>query len=386
MKDKRLTFASFILIMVALGSSDSLKGIFSPIFQSHFGLTTAQLSWIVSVSYLGNLVFLLVGGKLGDKYKRKTTLAATILIWLLAVLLFVLTDNFYCLLVGMFLAMGASTLINTTINIVTPALFAASPGFAVNFLFFTQGIGTSTSQSFIGNNASGFSAWKLTNLVLLGIGVCALCLLLLVRLPEKKADSHPPQNFLEILKSRAFVFLVFIFGFYFIAEHGILNWLVAYGVNALHLGMGEASNYLAIFFGGITVGRLVLSPLVDKLGVLRSIRIFGAVAAVLYITGILLGSAAILLLSISGLFMAIIYPTLVMSIQKFYPAGSISTVTGMVISVASVFDILFNMVFGRLIDSVGYRVGFFILPVSMALFIILFFIFTARAAPAGKSR
>ena len=57
----RLTFFAFVVLMVGLGSNDSLRGIFSTIFQEHFSLTTTQLGLIVTASYIGNLVFLLVG-------------------------------------------------------------------------------------------------------------------------------------------------------------------------------------------------------------------------------------------------------------------------------------------------------------------------------------
>ena len=39
----RLTFLAFVVLMVGLGSNDSLRGIFSTIFQEHFSLTTTQL-------------------------------------------------------------------------------------------------------------------------------------------------------------------------------------------------------------------------------------------------------------------------------------------------------------------------------------------------------
>lgn len=369
--DQRLAYACFILLMFGLGSSDSLKGIFSSIFQAHFGLTTARLSWIVSVSYLGNLVFLLAGGRLGDKYPSRTLLLGATGVWLGALLLFILTDNYYCLLVGMFLAMGSSTLINTTLNLVTPALFYASPGLAVNFLFFIQGVGTSGSQSLLGHQAADFFAWKLTNGVLFGIGFLASMMIWMVKIPAVPVAGRAGRGFGELVQNKAFVLLVFIFGLYFVAEHGILNWLVVYGVNALGLSTGKASGYLAIFFGGITVGRLVLAPLVDKFGAFQCIRWLSLIAAIMYITGIGLGERVILLLSVSGFFMAIIYPTLVMLIAKFFPPGRISTVTGMVISAASIFDILFNMGFGVLIDRVGYRQSFLMLPLAMALYVIL---------------
>ena len=70
MKHTRLTFAAFVVLMVGLGSSDSLRGIFSPVFSSHFALSATQLGLIVTVSYIGNLVFLLVGGNVIERFEK----------------------------------------------------------------------------------------------------------------------------------------------------------------------------------------------------------------------------------------------------------------------------------------------------------------------------
>lgn len=135
MKHTRLTFAAFVVLMVGLGSSDSLRGIFSPVFSSHFALSATQLGLIVTVSYIGNLVFLLVGGNVIERFEKKKALLALTGIWMAALAVFAFTDNYYLLLAGMFCAMGASTLLNTTLNLVTPLLFASSPAFFVNLLF-----------------------------------------------------------------------------------------------------------------------------------------------------------------------------------------------------------------------------------------------------------
>lgn len=76
MKHTRLTFAAFVVLMVGLGSSDSLRGIFSPVFSSHFALSATQLGLIVTVSYIGNLVFLLVGGNVIERFEKKKALLA----------------------------------------------------------------------------------------------------------------------------------------------------------------------------------------------------------------------------------------------------------------------------------------------------------------------
>lgn len=163
----------------------------------------------------------------------------------------------------------------------------------VNFLFFIQGIGTSGSQSIIGNWATDISSWHTVAWGLLAIGAVAMVLFVLFPMPEvqeqKTGDKASPK---EIMACPAFLPLVPIIGLYFIAEHGIMNWLVSYATNALEVPMGQAANYTAVFFGCVMVGRLVLSSLVDKLGIYRCLRLFATSSAVLYTVGVLLGHRA----------------------------------------------------------------------------------------------
>ena len=165
-KKNIITFAAFLILMVGLGANDAMRGIFSTIFSAHFQLSTAQLSQIVTVSYIGNLVFLAVGGFGVDILGRRKAMLLYTFLWSAAMLLFATTDSYLLLLVGMFFAMGTSTLLNTNMNLITTGMFAVAPGFFVNFLFFIQGIGTSGSQSIIGNWATDISSWHTVH------GVC----------------------------------------------------------------------------------------------------------------------------------------------------------------------------------------------------------------------
>lgn len=380
----RLTFAAFVVLMVGLGSSDSLRGIFSTIFQQHFSLTTTQLGLVVTVSYIGNLVFLLVGGHLSAHFPKKRVLQVLMLIWMGALALFATTDNYPVLLLGMALVMGSSTLLNTTMNLLTPLLFAASPGFFVNFLFFTQGIGTSGSQFFLGSLADGFGFWQRTNLGLLALGVAAFVLLLFCRVPEEPAVPASARDKGRTGSWGIVVPFVLVFGFYFIAEHGVMNWLVAYGTTGLGMAQADAARYLSVFYGGVMLGRLLLSPLVDRLGVLKSLQLFGIVSTVLYVAGSLGGAPLMPLWAISGFFLSILYPTLVMSIRLYFPPQQVSCAAGTIISIASLADILFNVGFGRLVDAAGYRLSICVLPLSMLAFLAVFLLFTRRCRPAQQ--
>lgn len=380
----RLTFFAFVVLMVGLGSNDSLRGIFSTIFQEHFSLTTTQLGLIVTASYIGNLVFLLVGGNLSTRFSKKRVLQVLILIWMAALALFAFTSNYTVLLIGMALALGSSTLLNTTMNLITPLLFATAPGFFVNFLFFTQEIGTSGSQYILGSHADGFAFWQHTNLVLLILGAVAFVLLLFCNVPEEAAAPADAPAQKGGYDWRIIVPYVLVFGFYFIAEHGVMNWMVAYGVDGLGLPQASAAKYLSVFFGGMMIGRLCLSPLVDKLGALKSLAAFGGVSCVLYLIGSLGGAVTMPVWAISGLSFSILYPTLVMSIRLYFPAQQASGAAGTILSIASLADILFNVGFGKLVDMAGYAVSIRVLPLSVLAFFIVFMLFTKFCKPTQK--
>ena len=122
----------------------------------------------------------------------------------------------------------------------------------------------------------------------------------------------------------------------------------------------------------MTVGRLVFSPLVSKLGEKKSILYFGGAGTVLYIAGIVCGDKALALVSAAGLFLSIIYPTLVLLLRNYFKPDIIAGATGAIISAATLFDIGFNAVFGKIVDTVGFGRGIMIFPVSMAGFYLLY--------------
>lgn len=372
---KAVPFLCFAVLMFGLGSSDSLRGIFAPVFQNRYALSDTQLSLIVTISYVGNLLFLSLGGKLLDTFGRKTVVLSVTAIWVLSMLLNVVSDSYICILISMFFALGASTLLNTTVNILTPVVFSGYAGLMVNIFFFIQGIGTSGSQFVLGRYGLSYPGFKGVSFLLLLIGAAAGFLLILIPLGGERQPEHlQSKGKTEAPVTQAnpkpavFILLCTMIGFYFIGEHGIMNWLFSYCIQAFQLPSGKASVYLSLFWGGMTAGRLIFAPVVQRQGTVKSIRIFGTVGTLLFCAGILTGENGILLLSISGLAISVLYPTMVLLIQQIYPAEVVATRTGAIISVATVADIVFNLFFGVITGAIGYRLSFMILPACMVGF------------------
>lgn len=371
-------YIAFAVLMVALGASDAMRGIYAITFKKHFELSAAGFSRIVAISYAGNLVFLFLGGWLSDKLKKKKAILIYLALWMLAELLFFFTDNYILLLVGFFIAMGASTLLNTTMNLTTAVVFATMPGFLVNLLYFTQGIGTSGSQGFLGSIALSIKTWHYTCLALCGIGLVSGLLLLFVKFPEEEtveAGEEKTAPWTELWKSGNFYFLILIMSLYFICEHSIMNWYTQYAVDGLKIEETKGAMYVSMFWGAMTVGRLLLSPLTDKLGAFRSIIISALLGGAFYIVSFLGGAHTLWMMVGSGLLLAIIYPTFVMFIPSLFKKELSHTAAGQIIAMASIVDIAFNAAFGYVIDGFGAKNAFYILPAIMGVWMLTMVLF-----------
>ena len=135
--------------------------------------------------------------------------------------------------------------------------------------------------------------------------------------------------------------------------------------------VSRAAMYLSLFYGALTVGRLIFAPIIDKVGIFRCLIIFSCTGAVLYTAGIALWRSGMLILGISGLAFSIIYPLLVMLIGKFFDSSCAGSATGLILSIGTFFDIGFNAFFGSLTQNVGYAKAMTVMPIAAILVAVL---------------
>ena len=82
-------------------------------------------------------------------------------------------------------------------------------------------------------------------------------------------------------------------GCYFIGEHGIMNWLMSYCISAFSMEASSASASLSLFWGGMTAGRLMFAPVVQKMGAVKSMKLFGGIGTVMFCAGCILGESGV---------------------------------------------------------------------------------------------
>ncbi len=382
MKNKK-TFAMSSILMVVLGASDAMRGIFSPLFIESFGFTVEQIGIIMAVSYLGNLVCLLFGGAILDKIGFKKAFLLFLFALAFSELLLILGRNYAFILIGFFLTLGISTLLSTSINIISNEFSNTNALMFLNILFFIQGIGTTLSQLLLSNFSSSIYAW---NIAL----ICFSALLSLIALSFARTDFISSKtNEKEIMttnkmqcKSNTKLFALTIsLAFYLIAEHGVTNYIMMYGHEYLKLEKEYVGTALASFSFGIMAGRLIIAPVIHKIGKWRVL--------LLLMTLNVISLAAVFVFDIlnlvflSGLSCSIVYPTLVNLAKDFVSASMEARATTTVVSIASAFDISFNFIFGFAITKIGYKIAIELIPLS-ATISLLFLIWTKLMA-SGKS-
>ena len=353
--------------MVLLGVNDALRGIFTPLFTSVFGFSTAQVGVIVSASYLGNLTCLLFGGIILDKIGRKKAMAAFILALAISEILLLFGSAFPILIIGFFLSLGISTLLNTTINLLSDTFPPSRSLMYLSILFFLQGIGTSGSQLILTRFASSALVWHGV-LITLAVLLVPLFIAVLkmnvgsdVRTEEAKVKGNEKKNIHYV----PLVLITLSLGLYTITEHGITNYIMLYGTEFLKLSAESVGLGLALYSAGIMTGRLLLSPVIEKIGAGRMVLI--SIAAGFVFASIVFTTDILPLLFFVGFGISIVYPTTVSLFRRYVPIKLGARVTTVAISIASILDVVFNAVFGKAIDTFGYGFSMPLLCIILAL-------------------
>ena len=342
------------LLMILLGVNDALRGIFTPLFTAVFGFSTAQVGVIVSASYLGNLTCLLFGGMILDKIGRKKAMAAFIAALALSEVLLVFGSAFPILIIGFFLSLGISTLLNTTINLLSDTFPPSRSLMYLSILFFLQGIGTSGSQLILTRYASSVAVWHgvLISLAVLLIPLFLAVLWMDMGTDVRISDEGAGRKEKSGIRYMPLILITISLGLYTITEHGITNYIMLYGTEYLKLSAENVGLGLALYSAGIMSGRLILSPVIDKVGAGRMVLI--SIIAGFVFSSIVFSSDILPLLFFVGFGISIVYPTTVSLFRRYVPLSLGARVTTIAISIASILDVIFNAVFGKAIDIFGY--------------------------------
>jgi len=365
-KNKQITLLLFS-IMLIIGFVGNLRGVLLPSIKQSLGISYSDIGLMIFITSLGYFTSTFIGGFIGDKIGQKKILAFGFIVVTIGLIAIFYTRSFLLLILTMLILNIGMGCFDIGLNSLAPKIFIANTAVMMSMMHVFFGLGSAASPKLASWMLSKSISWNsiyLCSLVLIaGVFIFFIFSPMEISTPTKSSIRLPLSS---LLKDRRIWLFIGVFGFCEATEVGISTWLINFLQVVRGLSKGSSAQYMFYFFIIYTIGRIFGGYIAEKLGYVKTVITFIIMAILLLICGILLGGSCLILFSLTGFFISIMYPTMVTIIAKEYPQG-LSSISGVVMTAAGLMSVAANWIIGRLSDKIGVLPGFAIIPVYAAI-------------------
>jgi MFS family permease len=343
-------FGAFLIF----GLSENVKGPAIPDIQADYGIGEFQVGLLLAINAFGYLVACGYTAPLAARIGLKATLATGLICMALSGVGICFSSGFLTLAPGFFMLYLGNGMLEITLGLMAATIFTKNTGAMLNISHFFYGVG-----SMIGPLLSARLMAARINECALGWRYMYLIVLCFSLLPlvtgvfgrfAGRPDGEKKTSIRDFLKIPMAWPVIWSLSLSAVCEMGIGGWLVNFLEKAYAMDGGAAAFVLAAFFACFTAARLILGPLTDKLGFMKSLLILTAFTGAAVVAGVAAGRPGVALLVISGIGVAPIYPTLLAAVAKLF-ADEIYAAMTVVLSVMGIISMASNLVLGGLIDG-----------------------------------
>lgn len=376
MKNKNnIVVIIFIFIMMALNAmAENTRGIFIPSFKLDFNIDNTSIGVMLFVGSLAYISFTYIGGILCEKIGQKRVIIFGLGFMFLSLALLSIVDNYIIFLIDMFIMNIGLALTSIAINTVVPVLFLSYQAILMNITHFCYGVGGASGQALGGILMSRGFTWRN---IYFGISILFVILLIafaFIKMPHThKYSEHNKINILDVLRNKIVYFYIFALGFYVFAEIATSSWMVNYIKDNYKYNSSKSAFYSVMFLIIFSIGRLMGGFVVEKYGYLKTTMCSLIIAVCLFILGLVIGEKGLIVISTSGFFFAVTFPTLVLTISKVFKQNT-SYITGVIVTLTSSVNMILNLIIGRLNDKIGTYFAFYMIPISLVISIIFIYL------------
>lgn len=358
------------LSMILLAICDNVRGVFVPVLQNEFSINNTKIGIMIFVSTLGYSIFTYIGGLFCEKIGQKRVYIVGFIIMFISLLLVSFSPNYLVLLLGMFLINTGQAFVAIATNTIIPIIFLSIEVIIMNIAHFSYGIGSAAAQRVAGILLYNGISWRKIYFYIAIITLFQLIIIMFTQIPNlHKLEQNKKIKNKIIFKDKIIYLYIFALGFYIFSEIATGNWFVNFIEKNYYFNKSQSSYYISLFFTVFAIGRLAGGFLLQKLNYLKTVAISLTIALIMYTFGILLGAKGLMLISLSGLFFSITFPTIVLTISKVYTENS-SYVTGIVVTFASFINMILNLFMGFLNDKLGIYLTYYMIPISLSFSLI----------------
>ena len=349
-----LLLAIIYLGYICLGLPDSLFGPAWPVIHTDFGIPVSYAGFI-TVTVYGTTIF---SGLMADRVTRKlgTGLVTAISVGLtaLALLGFAFSNNFRLLLLfAIPMGLGAGG-VDASLNNYMAIHYSSK---FMSWLHCFWGIGAIISPYIMSFWLKNDLQWQ-NGYLTVGILQSVLTAILFISLPlwkkntevsEEAASSSPPLPYSQIFRLKGIVSMLLSFTAYCAIEGLAFSWTSSYLVSGRGMSAESGAKYAALFYLGMTVGRLITGFFANKVGD-RNVTRLGWAIGLAGIAMILLPADAdvfaLIGLFVFGFGCGPIFPALMHSTPTIYGADKSQSIVGLQMAFGYMGSTLMPPVFG----------------------------------------
>jgi fucose permease len=345
-------YASFAL----LGFSGLLVPSLIRAIERDFGQSDAGIGLLYFLGAGAYVVGSYGGGILAGRVRRKTILLVAVVLQAGGLASQAATSSWTCFFLAAACVRGlGSGAIEGGINAVFLDLFPVTRGRALSLIHLFFSLGALSSPLVVGLLTDGGLPWQVLLLVTAFLWVGYGIFLATVELPLDRASPVGPGRTWRLRAESALVLLGVAIACYVASELGVSNWLVRFLDQA---PLSVATFALSLFWGGLTLGRLVSAVVADRFDHVRFATISATAASSALLVAIFAPSlpVSIALFGLVGFAFGPVYPLIVAIGGELFPGRS-SSVGGFLAGTSVVGAIVYPPVVGLVSVSVGLSVA-----------------------------
>ncbi len=366
-KQQYLIIITYISMFV-MAISDSAKGIFVPTFREAFSVSDTAIGTFLLIQSLSFMIATFLGGPICDKIGEKKIIIMGMSIAAIGFCGTAFATSYIQLLVSYAISgFGVASML-LGMNLIIPLLKVSYAALLMNWLHSFYGIGSTVTQKLSGYLLYIGVSWRYIYMGYSALYVIVAIFYLFVEPPKhqiSKTDGKSQTSF----NKKLFILCSIALGFYISSEIQTANWLLNYLKVVEHLNTNSASTYIAIFFAIFSLGRIIGGFVVEKIGYLKSIIISSFLALITYTSGLILGGKFLFLLSFSGIFFSIVFPTFLIIIQNIFHQNP-TKATSTICTIGSAICMFVGFLIGLFNDLIGTQLSMYLIPISIGIVLI----------------
>lgn len=354
-------------IMLMFGFVENLKGMAIPPIRNEFNVDFSVIGTMVFFSSLGYLLTCFLGGIFSEKWGHKITISIGYLLLIFSTFFISMAPNITVINLLMFTMFCGLGIFETSGNLLAGEVFTKNTAVMLNFMHLFYGLGSIVGPRFAGYYLSSGYSFKQYYLYASLVCLVFFIVTILIKFPiSNYHEKHHKIPFKEIVRDNKIWILGIALGMAVVLELGTSNWFVNYLSEVYKMSPHKSSFFMSLFYVTFVFGRLFGGFIAEKIGYFKLIISFLIISMFLYTTALLLKENGAILISLSGFFISVIFPTTIAIVLKNFKKD-VGAVMSFVITMSALINMILNLFIGKINDIYGVFTGF----VSFILFFII---------------